>query len=127
MVDQALSSTIDCARAQLTVLASPCSGPGLLTLRGLLALHETYALVFYPRHHDDAVLGMARRDDDRLAVHLEEWLTQGEAVAQLQQLLQTRGRLVMLLGEMLPQTLETLAPHLERLEAAGIPVQRLHV
>lgn len=127
MLDQALSSPIAWPRAQLTVLASPGSDPGLLTLKGLRALHEADALLFDPRHHDDEVLGMARRDADRLPVHLEEWLTQGEAVAQLQQLLQTRGRLVMLLGEMLPQTLETLASHLERLEAAGIPVQRLHV
>lgn len=127
MLDQALNSPIAWPRAQLTVLASPGADPGMLTLKGLRSLHEADALLFDPRHHEEAVLEMARRDADRVPVHLEEWITHGDACAQLQKLLQTHGRLVMLLGDFSPQAAQTLASLLSRLEAAGIPVQRLYI
>lgn len=127
MLDEALRSPATWPRAQLTVLASPERDPGLLTLKGLRALHEADALMFDPRHHEEAVLGMARRDADRIPVHLEEWLTHGDVTAQLQKLLQAHGRLVMLVRGSEDYALQALSSHLDRLEAAGIPVQRLYI
>lgn len=100
MLDQALQSPTSWPRARLSVLRSPGGDPGLLTLRSLRALHEADAIIYDPRCQEEPVLAMARRDAERLPVDLEEWVGSAEVSEQLQALLRSHGRLVLLLNDM---------------------------
>src|SRR5690606_38357737 len=64
-LDEALLQPMGWPRRMLTVITAPARDPGLLTLKGLRALHAADALLFDPSIHDEAVLSMARRDAQR--------------------------------------------------------------
>lgn len=63
-------------------------------------MHEADAIVYDSRCQEEPVLAMARRDAERLPVDLEEWVGSAGVSEQLQALLRSHGRLVLLLNDM---------------------------
>ena len=123
-LDDALLQAAGWPRRMLTVLAAPATDPGLLTLKGLRALHAADALLFDPSMHDDAVLSMARRDAQRLPCAFDAWQTAEQADSTMSAVLEEYGRVVMLTSAG-----GDIAPHigacLNAMQERGVHVESL--
>src|SRR5690606_18605473 len=123
-LDDALLQPAGWPRRMLTVLAAPATDPGLLTLKGLRALHAADALLFDPSMHDDAVLSMARRDAQRLPCAFDAWQTAEQADSTMSAVLEEYGRVVMLTpagGDIAPQ----IGACLNAMQERGVHVESL--
>lgn len=125
MLDQALATPENWPRMLLTLLRAPAGDPGLLTLKGLRALHQADAIVFDPQHHAEAIVAMARRDAERLPVNLPGWLEQAAAIDEIARILQAHGRVVLLADAARPELEAVFSQLLAQAESRAIPVERL--
>lgn len=125
LLEQALSAPGQWPRQRLTLLQAPAVDPGLLTLKGLRALHQADAIVFDPQRHDEAILSMARRDAERLPVHLESWLADADAAHRISLILQAHGSVVLLLDAQAPRAAQAVKTLPAALQARDIFVETL--
>lgn len=125
LLDQHLNNPTNWPRKLLTVLAAPSHDPGQLTLKGLRALHQADALLYDPRLHDEAVLAMARRDAERLPVHLEAWLENSQAAERTREILEEHGRVALLTVKPKGSESDALKRVLSELESSEIVLENI--
>lgn len=125
LLDQTLAVPAQPAGRMLSILAAPTDDPGLLTLKGLRALHQADALLFDPNHHKEAVLGMARRDAERLPLQFASWLEETDASHSLLRTLEEHGRVVLLTRPQDSTDTPQFQKLLFKLKASNVMIERL--
>jgi siroheme synthase, N-terminal domain len=125
-LDVALQQPRAWPRNALTLLRTDGRDPGLLTLKGLRALHEADALIYDTRLHMETVLSMGRRDAERIPVELISNMVSEAMRGKLISTIQDHGRVVLLLtpGDNAPDFASGMAELVRALERSGVPVEK---